>query len=103
MDFTPLEHILIALAIQAAFGFGLRNWLAGWCAGAFLFIGREHAQAEYFYIEHFANGVRADAPIFFGFYAKSWGIGNLLDFVLPVVACGLVYLIATNFTRGKNS
>ncbi len=42
-----LEHALIALVVQAAIGLLTGNWWAGAALSAGVFIGREHAQAEY--------------------------------------------------------
>ena len=48
-------HVLIAILTQAGFGLTTGNWLAGGLAGVGVFLGREHAQAEYRWIEHRGN------------------------------------------------
>jgi hypothetical protein len=47
-----LEHSVIALALQAIIGLVTGDWWMGAAAGSLLFVGREHAQAEYRNIEH---------------------------------------------------
>lgn len=60
-------HALVALALQIAVGLACGNWWAGGLLGAALFIGREHAQAEYRWIESFGLGRRANMPWWGGF------------------------------------
>ena len=44
---------------------------------AFFYLGREHAQAEYRYIEEYCGRKRANMPTFAGFYAKAWNIKSM--------------------------
>ena len=56
------------------------------------YIGREHAQAEYRYIE--AHGrKRVNCPWWCGFMPKAWTLKGLLDWILPLgVALGVAVL-----------
>ena len=55
----------------------------GWLAVAFYF-GREHAQAEYRYIEAH-GGKRESCPWYCGFLPEAWTVKGLLDWLFPVV------------------
>lgn len=56
------------------------------------FCGREHAQAEYRYIE--ANGgKRADCSVFCGFFPSAWPLKSLLDWILPLAVGGAAVLV----------
>jgi hypothetical protein len=46
IDLTPVEHAIVAAA-QAGWGYATGDWWAGAAIGIAIFIGREHAQAEY--------------------------------------------------------
>lgn len=49
------------------------------------YIGREHAQAEYRYIE--AHGrKRANCPWWCGFMPEAWTMKGIMDFLLPIIA-----------------
>ena len=50
MNRTNIEHLIYALLMQAVLGLLTGNWWIGAAFGAAWFIGREHAQAEYRYI-----------------------------------------------------
>ena len=56
------------------------------------YIGREHAQAEYRYIE--AHGrKRANCPWWCGFMPEAWTLKGVMDWILPLgVALGAVFL-----------
>ena len=77
-----------ALVMQLAFGLATGNWWIGAAFGSAFFIGREHAQAEYRYIE--ANGgSRYKTPLppeFAVFNMKYWDRDSLLDWISPLVA-----------------
>lgn len=80
-------HALIALGFQAAIGIATGNW---WIGGAFalFYMGREHAQAEYRWIEHYGAGRRANMPWWGGFDPKVWNLKSLTDWLLPLLATG---------------
>jgi len=83
-------HVLIAILTQAGFGLTTGNWLAGGLAGVGVFLGREHAQAEYRWIEHRGNGRRANMPWWGGFDPRVWSVKSLLDWVAPLVFVSIV-------------
>jgi len=86
MDWTILQHTLIALACTGI-GWLSGNPFAGACFGVALFIGREHAQAEYRWIERYGNDKRANLPIWGGFDSRVWDMGSVLDWSVPLLAC----------------
>ena len=64
---------------------------------ACFYIGREHAQAEYRYITEFCKGKRANMPWYGGWLPKAWNMKSTLDWLLPVVTCAAVAVIAYYF------
>ena len=82
-----LEHSVIALVLQAIIGLVTGDWWMGAAAGSLLFVGREHAQAEYRNIEHNYGGRRENMPWWGGMDPRVWTIKSLLDFILPSIAC----------------
>ncbi|WP_159982110.1 MULTISPECIES: hypothetical protein [unclassified Novosphingobium] len=85
------EHIVLALAIQAAVGFLTGNWWAGAGLASAYFIGREAAQAEYRWIELYGEGLRANMPWWGPFDLRVWTkLDQLVDCLGPlVVTCAL--------------
>ena len=59
---------------------------------AFFYMGREHAQAEYRYIQEH-GGHRADCPWWCGFVPSAWTAKSLLDFLFPLAIALSVMLI----------
>ena len=94
MDWTTLQHTLIALAFTGL-GYLIGNPLAGACFGVALLIGREHAQSEYRWIERYGNGKRSNLPFWGGFDSRVWDMGSVLDWLVPLMVCvillGIVY------------
>jgi len=83
-------HAAIALILQAIIGFTTGQWLLGGAAGAALYMGREHAQAEYRWIEAYGLHRRANMPWWGGFDPRVWNVKSLTDWALPLVAVGMV-------------
>lgn len=91
MNKSHLEHIGWALLMQGIIILLTGNVLAGAVAGAFFFLGREHAQAEYRYIESH-GGLRYSIQGILEFKAFSpsvWNLKSILDWALPIVAVSL--------------
>tara|TARA_R110000868_G_scaffold315944_1_gene576791 strand:- start:2906 stop:3178 length:273 start_codon:yes stop_codon:yes gene_type:complete len=86
-------HAVIAVGIQLLVGKLTGNWWLPAAAMSALYIGREHAQAEYRWIEHFGYGRRANMPWYGGFQPKAWTLKSLLDWVLPLLATVALALI----------
>lgn len=91
MDLTPLLHAAITLAAQAVVGVLTGDWLAGGLLACFWWFGREHAQAEYRWIERYAQGQRSLMPQWAGFDPRAWDWHSVLDWLVPVVACVLLW------------
>jgi len=83
-------HALITIAIQAAIGHLTGNWLVGGLFAAGFYTGREHAQAEYRWIERFGGGRRANMPWWGGFDRRVWNAKSVSDFALPIVFAVLI-------------
>jgi hypothetical protein len=76
-------HGALALLMQAVIGLSTGNWWAGAALGVGLFIGREHAQAEYRWIERYGLGIRANMPWHGGLQGRVWNIKSFLDMIIP--------------------
>ena len=100
MDWTPVIHAAIALAVQIALGLALGNWWLGAALACAWFAAREHTQAEYRWIEQRGNGSRASMPWWGGFDLRVWNWCSALDCLLPVVACAAVLLTILKAGRG---
>lgn len=87
MNKTHIEHIVYALLIQAAIGALSGDWWVGAAAGAFFFLGREHAQAEA------RVGNWAKYPEFECFSGKYWDLDSILDWVCPLIAVVVAGLV----------
>lgn len=86
-----LEHLLVAICIQAVIGALTGNWCAGGAVAAALYIGREQAQAEYRWIAQFCGGDRnllrwwdALNPKIWNFHNAFWNLGLPICWVTGV-------------------
>ncbi len=62
------------------------------------YIGREHAQAEYRYIE--AHGrKRANCPWWCGFMPEAWTMKGIMDFLLPIIVV-MFTVVVYNLIKG---
>lgn len=93
-DISPIGHAAVAVTLQCAVGQLLGDWFAGGALGCLWFLAREHTQAEYRWIAKFGDGKRSNMPWWGGFDPRAWDKASLLDWLVPVPACSLVYLIA---------
>ena len=92
-DILPLGHTVAAVSIQIVIGMAFGMWGAGGAIGCIWFIAREHTQAEYRWIAQFGAGKRANMPWWVGFDRRAWNIPSLLDWLVPVLTCAVVYLL----------
>ena len=83
-------HALVAIAIQAFTGLLFHNWWVGGVFAVGIFMGREHAQAEYRWIERYGFGRRVNMPWYGGFDPNVWNLKSLADFVLPALAVAAI-------------
>lgn len=86
-------HTLIVIVLQVIVGLITENWLIGGVAGAAVYIGREHAQAEYRWIETYGFGRRANMPWWGGFDLKVWNWKSVVDWFLPLIGLSLVAVL----------
>lgn len=69
--------------------------------GAYFFLGREVAQAEYRYIESH-GGKREECPWYCGFLPESWNLKAVLDWNIPMlIAYWWVLIVALLNLEGK--
>jgi hypothetical protein len=89
--FAPLIHSIIAVSIQVLWGISTGEWVAGGLMGVLFYVGREHAQAEYRYIQ--ANGghrsLTPEIPSIGCLSPVYWSIGQLAEVLAPLIACVL--------------
>lgn len=84
---TNLQHLLIAVLLQAFIGLTTGNWWAGAALAAGIFIGREHAQAEYRWIEQVGEHKRANLHPWDALEPKMWDFHSWFwNLSLPIVA-----------------
>lgn len=104
MDFSPFMHALAALIVQCLCGLKWNRWGTGGALGSLWFVAREQTQAEYRWIALFGHGKRANMPWWGGFDWQVWNIASLLDWLVPVVACTLLWLLsrAWQFKRANS-
>ncbi|WP_220703789.1 hypothetical protein [Citrobacter braakii] len=95
MDLSPLGHATLAVIVQVFIGITCGLWAAGGAIGCIWFIAREHTQAEYRWIAQFGGGKRANMPWWGGFDWRAWNLPSLLDWLVPVLACAVVYFVST--------
>ena len=95
LDISPMLHALAAVTVQVIFGLAFGMWVTGGAIGSIWFIAREHTQAEYRWIAQLGSGKRANMPWWGGFDPRAWNLPSLLDWLVPVVACLALYLIAS--------
>ena len=81
------EHLLIALAVQAVLGWLTGNWWAGAALMSGVLMGREHAQAEYKWIERYGQGRRANLPWWGWADLRVWDVHSWFwNLSLPIAA-----------------
>ena len=79
-------HALFSVLAQGALAFLTGNWWLGAVGMAAVYIGREHAQAEYRWIEQYGFRRRANMPWWGGFDPKVWDRKSLIDWLAPLLA-----------------
>ncbi len=90
-DLTPMYHAIVSVFVQSLIGLLTGEWGLGGAIGCVWFIAREHTQAEYRWIARFGNGKRANMPWWGGFDYRVWNADSAFDFLVPVMACIIVY------------
>lgn len=85
-------HPVIALSAQLVLGLLTGNFWYGVAAAAF-YLGREHAQAEYRWIEKYGFGRRANLPWWGAFDKRVWDIHSITDWVLPLIFTIIVAVV----------
>lgn len=78
-------HALITLIVQSSFGLLTGDWLFGGAVAVGCYMGREHAQAEYRWIEQYGAYRRANMPWWGGFDPRVWNLKSVTDWLLPLL------------------
>lgn len=87
-----LEHFAIAVLIQIIVFLLFRSWGSGAAAACAWSVSREITQAEYRWIEHLGDGLRANMPWWGGLDLRVWqSLDSWLDWIAP---CATVIAIA---------
>ena len=84
---TNVEHLVIALVLQALIALVTGDWLLGALFSSGIFLGREHAKREY-HIGDPCTLVGYEALDFW-----RWSIDSLMDLILPVTGVILMVLL----------
>jgi hypothetical protein len=95
MDWTAAQHGIITL-LCCLVGLYFDQPIAGAAFGTALFIGREHAQSEYRWIEKYGNSKRSNMPWYGGFDYVVWDIYSLLDLLAPTIVA-VVFVWMCNY------
>lgn len=88
-----MTHAFVTVAVQIALGLLTGNWWVGGVAAAAVYAGREHAQAEYRWIESWGSGHRINMPWYGGFQPRSWNKKSIKDVIYPVFAAIIIFYI----------
>lgn len=79
-----MVHACIVLLFSTfAFWGNFPSWMP--LLAAAFFLGREHAQAEYRWIDAYGGGQRANMPWWGGFDPRAWTFKGLMDWLLPLL------------------
>jgi hypothetical protein len=99
-----IQHVLLALVLQLVVVLVIRSWAAGAFTAAAWSMSREITQAEYRWIEHLGNGLRANMPWWGGLDPKVWtSIDPWLDWIVPTVVVILAALISQHLKKRRKS
>lgn len=99
MDLSPFYHASAAVSVQILFGYRFGLWGYGGLMGCIWFVAREQTQAEYRWIALFGQGRRINMPWWGGFDPSVWELGSVLDFLVPIAVCTLVFVVARRTSR----
>lgn len=83
-------HVIYAVALQVAIGLFTGNWWIGAFIASGYFVGREISQAEYRYIEHYGDGLRANMGWFDRFDPRVWNVKSVSDWLFPLIVTFLI-------------
>lgn len=85
MNRSHIEHTIVAVWLQCIAGIGWGDWVIGAVLAAGIFWSREHAQAEYKWIQ--ANGgKRVFLASLYALDMRKWGLDSWLDAAVPTAA-----------------
>jgi hypothetical protein len=89
---NTIGHIVAALLVQVLISQVLHDLWSGAIAATLLFVGREHAQAEYRWIEVCGHGRRKEMPWWGGFDLRLWDRHAIMGVLGPAIATFTVAL-----------
>jgi hypothetical protein len=91
-----VKHALIAIAIQLIAGFAVGQWFVGGLIPSVFFVGREHAQAEYRWIEKYGQWRRYNLKWHHVFDKRIWNVHSFWwNLCAPICANVTIFLLAT--------
>ena len=95
IDWSPLVHGVIAALIMGIVGLLTGHYIAGACLGAGFFLGREHAQAEYRWMD-WQGAHRSGREALGAFDPEVWNLGSIFDLLVPMIPLAAL-IIANKF------
>lgn len=90
MNRSHLQHALVALILQCTPGFGWGDWVLGGALAVGFFWGREHAQAEYKWIQGH-GGKRTPEATTQAMNLRTWSLDMWLDATVPTAVVVAVW------------
>ena len=95
-----LGHLTIAVILQLCVALAFRSWAAGAATASAWTVSREVTQAEYRWIEHYGEGLRANMPWWGGLDYRVWQRTDpWLDLIVP---CAVTVAIALLVSRASS-
>lgn len=90
-----LNHALLCIAVQFAGGIMFGQWDIFAAFSVLFFAGREHAQAEYRWIEKYGGGRRANMKWQNAFEFKVWDFHSFWwNLTFPIIVVAAVAVVA---------
>ena len=97
-----IVHILLAVMIQLIVAIPCRSLLAGAAAASAWAVSREITQAEYRWIEHYGEGLRANMPWWGGLDQRVWQYPDpWLDWFIPSLAVLAIAFLAKKMAADR--
>ncbi len=99
-----IAHLLFAVALQLCIAYVWGNWGAAAAVASTWAIAREIAQAEYRWIEHHGDGLRANMPWWGGLDYRVWQhLDPWLDWVLPCLVTAAIAVLVSRANKRRAS
>ena len=96
MTLRDAEHTIATIIVVAALGVTFGLWTGAAVTMCALWIGREIAQAEYRWIEHFGDGKRANMPFWGPLDPRVWDFHSMVNWLGPIAVAVPVIILSGN-------